>query len=364
MKKVLLLTVFAFICSFASAQVTGVINMYKACLFELGQDLSKPLSELNYSLIKKGKEVEILGVDTADVFHATVKYKNKIGIIHTSVLQDRSILIPLFPQIREEFIDNIMKGIPALGMNETEVGMMIGINPQIQTSDDIIGNKYHELYNHPNVTRWYYTSIGGNLGDFFFYKGKLCKVRDRYHKYVIIGYDISYDLRLVEVSRSKSVAGTNNTMQSEITGVKELGYTYEDENIRISWFPQSASFKFTIENKTSYTIRLSWDDMSFIDASGNSGRVINGETRKLYAEREQPESIVPKGSKFSAIAVPYSQNKLIGSSYLCPEEAEDMSYPELGSKIKILFPVKIKDDSEEYTFEFEVKDVYIYPTAD
>lgn len=107
MKKYAISLITVLFSLYSYAQTYGEIGIYKAYFFDLGQDLSRPLDECQYSLLKKGSLVEILDVDTMDVFHVTVKYKKKTGIIHTGTLTDKSILIPFFPQIREKYVSDL-----------------------------------------------------------------------------------------------------------------------------------------------------------------------------------------------------------------------------------------------------------------
>lgn len=74
MRKIFFIAVFFSLIQYLNAQTIGEIALYKAYFFEEGQDLSKPLSEIKYSTIKKGKEVEIISVDTTDAFHCIVKF--------------------------------------------------------------------------------------------------------------------------------------------------------------------------------------------------------------------------------------------------------------------------------------------------
>lgn len=318
--------------------------MYRAYFFELGQDMDKPMSELKYSLIKKGKEVEILNVDTADIFHATVRYREKEGLIHVTTLKDRYILLPFIPQIREEYVADMKKMNYVLGMNETEVAFMNGHNPEINESG--------------NISHWNYTRVGSPLS-FDFYNGRLCKVSNNGH--MLKGYGTIYDLKMSRVEYPENVKETDGKIVSvDLPDKQGKEFTYEDEFFKITWFPGITSLMFRITNKSNASIKLPWDGMSFIDIYGNSERVVNGETRKIDINRAQPESVVPRGAKFSASAVLSSGKRLVNHDYLSPEE----DVTEKGKEFSILFPVKVGDVTNEYLFIFEVEDVHILPMGD
>lgn len=342
MKRILwsvILLIFLFVP--INAQIFGEIGMYRAYFFELGQDLKNTsLDECKYSLIKKGKEVEILDVDPKDIFHAKVRYKNEVGLIHISVLKDRYVLLPFIPQIRPEYVPDMKRFNAVLGMNDAEVGFMCGIQAKKQEYGDVS----HWSYSESNIS-------------FDFYKGKLCKMNRA--QYEIKGYSTSYRLKL---SRVECQASANDTVSNMVLpDSNEEKLTYEDEYLKITWTPEDKFLRFTMTNKSNSNIKLLWDEMSFVDILGNSERIINGEMRNIEANREQPESVVPRGARFSATAFPYSKKRIIQKEYICPEEADDDGKSVIGEEIRILFPVKVGDATNEYLFVFQVKDVSIIP---
>ena len=342
--KRILLSVILLISLFVpvNAQIFGEIGMYRAYFFELGQDLKNtPLDECKYSLIKKGKEVEILDVDPKDIYHAKVRYKDEVGLIHISVLKDRYVLLPFIPQIRPEYVPDMKRFNAVLGMNEEEVGFMCGVQAKKQEYGDI--------------SHWSYSESGIS---FDFYKGKLCKMNRA--QYSIKGYSTLYDLQLSKVELSGDI-GSDSIISVELPDKKGSEFAYEDDFIKITWTPEDKFLRFAIENKSNSNIKLPWDDMSFVAMFGNSERVINGETRNIEVNREQQESIIPRGARFSATAFPYSKKRIIQKEYICPEEADDDGKSVIGEEIRILFPVKVEDATNEYLFIFQVKDVSIIP---
>lgn len=318
----------------AHSQVKGEIGLYKAYFFKEGQDLSKPLESLDYSLIKKGKEVEIISVDTSDVYHSTVKYKGKKGIIHNSVLSDRRVLIPFFTNLRNEYLNDISNGVLKEGMNESEVGFIIGIQPKVQHTRE-------------NVVRWYYPNLIDEAPDFLFYKGKLCSA-EMYRK-VIFRYYTTFKFSLKSVEINGVIKEVSENKNNE----------YEDEYIKINWEILQSALSFNLLNKTDGSLKVLWNDMSFTDISNNSRRVVSGETRVIHANFEIPSSVIPKGSSLSEIAVPYPRKSFIVNYYLCPQELEDSGKPEIGKEIKILFPIEFGGKVKEYIFTFTVSDIIL-----
>ena len=42
-------------------------------------------------------------------------------------------------------------------------------------------------------------------------------------------------------------------------------YRYEDDYIEIVWFVSSKQFNFELKNKTTHSMKINWDDISFVD---------------------------------------------------------------------------------------------------
>ena len=45
-------------------------------------------------------------------------------------------------------------------------------------------------------------------------------------------------------------------------------YRYEDDYIEIVWFVSSKQFNFELKNKTTHSMKINWDDISFVDING------------------------------------------------------------------------------------------------
>ena len=323
-----------------TAQVNVEMGLYKSYFFNLGQDLSRPLSECKYSHLKKGTIVEVVEVNPSDMFHPIVKHKKKTGIIHIGALKDRSPLIPFYPQIREKFYNNIKNAEVVQGMNEYEVNLALGVKPTINDE-----GKSSVIWSYPNAS----------ISPVYFYKGEVYQIGHAPF------YSTVYNIRLVNVQKPENVKDKFSKIESvEVQGEQNLQYSYEDEYIKIDWIPIVDSFKFSIQNKCSHSIKLPWDEMAFIDIKGESKRLLNGETRKINSDREQPQSVVPRGAKLSGYAVPYPQVPFMATNlYCCPQELLDKGFVGDGLMIKVLFPVVIQDVVNEYVFEFEFKNAFV-----
>ena len=135
--------------------------------------------------------------------------------------------------------------------------------------------------------------------------------------------------------------------------------TFQDSDIKIDWTILDSSFEFTLQNLSESSKKILWDNMSFVDIFKESNKVINGETIKAHIGMPQPASIVPKGTKFSAVGVPYPKRRFILNRYLCPEELADSQQNERKYEIGILLPIEKEGNIKEYLFTFKVDDIIV-----
>ena len=144
-------------------------------------------------------------------------------------------------------------------------------------------------------------------------------------------------------------------------------YRYEDDYINIVWYVDSKRFYFDLTNKSGHTIKINWDDISYVDYNGKVGRVMHSGVK--YAERNnsQPASTVPKGATLSDILIPTENVYFISGQfggwrekYLIPcvyndaatRDAQASSY--VGKTMTIMMPIMIENVQNDYTFTFSI----------
>ena len=87
-------------------------------------------------------------------------------------------------------------------------------------------------------------------------------------------YQAHYDIGLQEVERpaqAKEKYGEQKITQIEEEGVAK--YSFDDQMINIVIYPTHSGIYFTLKNKTSYSIKIIWDEAAFVDENGSSHRV-------------------------------------------------------------------------------------------
>lgn len=136
-------------------------------------------------------------------------------------------------------------------------------------------------------------------------------------------------------------------------------YRYEDDYINIVWFVGYKSLDFSLTNKTSHTIKINWDDISYVDVSGNVGRVMHSGVKYTDRNNSQPATSIPKNATISDLLLPtdnvYYQSGQYGGWRELPliPSVYNNGGAE-GKTMTILMPIMIENVQNDYTFEFVI----------
>lgn len=150
-------------------------------------------------------------------------------------------------------------------------------------------------------------------------------------------------------------------------------YQYEDEYIRITWMYMTNQLDFELENLSGHTLKINWDDISYMDAGGNVSRIMHKGIKYSERENSQGSISIPKGGRLSDIIVPTSnvsflsagsyskwyQKSLIPCYYdnKAAMQADIAKGTWMGATIKVMFPIEIEGIKNDYSFEFRVDGV-------
>ena len=179
-------------------------------------------------------------------------------------------------------------------------------------------------------------------------------------------YNAVYDVKLISVESPKDakvpygariVCDVDNMVRD----------VYEDDYIRIYWDVSSKYLRFNLRNKTNYTLKINWDDISYVDEYGFTGNIIHSGVK--YVDKNKPQSSisVPRGASVCDVLVPvdnivyvngqWIESELVKSSYKNLEEFETLKERNVGLYIQILFPVLIENVQNDYIFNFKINDI-------
>ncbi|MBP3566761.1 MAG: hypothetical protein J6J76_04345 [Paraprevotella sp.] len=149
-------------------------------------------------------------------------------------------------------------------------------------------------------------------------------------------------------------------------------YRYEDDYIEITWFVSLSRFNFELKNKSDYTIKINWDDISYVDIENKSGRVIHAGVKYADRSRSQVSTVLAKNTKISDMLLPvdnvyykpyngfsfggWGEANLIPSYYKTKKDLNKFAPLYIGQKMKILMPILIENVQNDYIFEFVIDD--------
>ncbi|MGV3524963.1 MAG: hypothetical protein ACO1RX_12105 [Candidatus Sericytochromatia bacterium] len=181
--------------------------------------------------------------------------------------------------------------------------------------------------------------------------------------------------------------GMTQTRINNISVINNETNIFEDEFIRINLMAYHDNIAFILQNKTSNTIKIIWDETFFTDANGVSQNVYHGNSRLIERGKQQPPSIIAPGGSTSDAIFPADQIRF-ESSYdnlsnsgwvidpILPVYYFDMKYRQAmdnddatlrnfvsQAKGKYLFSVTMTldmgGDKRSYMFQFNVTDAQL-----
>lgn len=181
-------------------------------------------------------------------------------------------------------------------------------------------------------------------------------------------YVASYSVGLSTVESpadAKQQFGETKVVSFNEEGVSK--YRYEDDYIDIVWFVGSKQFNFTLKNKSGHTLKINWDDISYVDTKGQVGRVMHAAVKYTDRNNSQPATTVPKGASISDILLPtenvyfvsgqyggWRENYLIPCVYKTLEDFNSGASSLVGKTMTVMMPIMIENVQNDYTFTFNI----------
>lgn len=173
----------------------------------------------------------------------------------------------------------------------------------------------------------------------------------------------SYSFELVNVQKPKN----SQIRYGKMTTVSDKSvtkYSYIDNFISIIWLAGTKDFKFNIENKSGNSLKIEWDEASYIDMSNSASRIFHSGVRYLDRDKSMPATVVPNGTSFEDVVLPTNLTSFSGSDwYSAPLISNPNVYDEtkVGKTVKLLLPISVKGAVYEYIYTFKIKWNWEYP---
>lgn len=181
-------------------------------------------------------------------------------------------------------------------------------------------------------------------------------------------YVASYSVGLSEVESPKDAKqqfGETKVVTFDENGINK--YRYEDDYIDIVWYVDSKQFNFTLKNKSGHTLKINWDDISFVDINGQVGRVMHSGVKYTERNNSQPATTIPKGASISDLLLPtgnvyyvsgqyggWRERYLIPCVYQTPDAFNKEASTYVGKSMTIMMPIMIENVQNDYSFTFNI----------
>ena len=179
-------------------------------------------------------------------------------------------------------------------------------------------------------------------------------------------YYAKYDIALGEVESPENVKveyGDTKVVTIEEEGVSK--YVYEDDYMRIAWHVDLKMFHFVLTNKSKHSIKIDWDDISYVDIHGKAGRVIHSGIKYIEKSNDQAPTTIPRRASITDLILPADNVKyyeyagwlthfLFPMHYTSQTELNMIAPTYLGREMSILMPIEIEGVRNEYMFIFNV----------
>lgn len=151
-------------------------------------------------------------------------------------------------------------------------------------------------------------------------------------------------------------------------------FTFEDQMVKAFFLVLSSEIHFELTNKTPYSIRLLWNEVTFVSPDGEPSPVMHVGTKYTECRNEKPAAVIPKGVTVTDQAVPCSrvrmgmstwvQDPLIAGFVASTHPTNDtlvvrQEKEMRGKRMSLLLPLQIEGVTNEYTFTFSVDSLIV-----
>lgn len=149
----------------------------------------------------------------------------------------------------------------------------------------------------------------------------------------------------VNISNSLNLLGLNVT-------------SYSDSLLKISWTYNPTNLNFAVENISSESFKIMWDEMSYIDVNNNGHRIFHKGIKINEREKEQAPTVVMRKTSLVDVIIPtdyvtYSDYFNRWLFYFLNSTKNSITDKE----IKVLMSLSIKEEIIEYIFTFKLRDL-------
>ena len=197
-----------------------------------------------------------------------------------------------------------------------------------------------------------------------------------------------YTAGLTEVARSSTTKQRYGKADA-ITAGDSARYTFEDGLAVVEVAALYGAVRLDVRNKTDHSIKVIWDEASFIDLDGRLSRIMHIGVKFVDRNASQPATVIPAHQHLADDIFPTDRvyfREAYGStpagwhnaSLLRPMNTVVTVQPgaptptppdsfttavraRIGKRFGVLIPLEVEGAKHEYTFWFAVKDATVFP---
>jgi hypothetical protein len=132
--------------------------------------------------------------------------------------------------------------------------------------------------------------------------------------------------------------------------------TFHDERIAITWRPQITQLEFGLTNRSSGSIRVLWDDASFVGVDGRADRMMHAGVKFADRSASMPPTTIIRGATLDDLVAPASNvywQEGLGRWQSRPLVLPGI-VPQADTVLKVLLPIAIGSAVYEYVFIFSL----------
>ena len=147
------------------------------------------------------------------------------------------------------------------------------------------------------------------------------------------------------------------------------GQSFQNDMILIKWSSTPTSLDFDLQNKTSKTIKIIWEEAVYINEKGESNRIMHKGVKYIDRSQSMPPTVVVRGSTVSETCVPVDNVRYSGGQYgsgwvesplfntmaWTTTESQRLRSLIVGKTVSVLLPIQSEGVTKEYIFNFKVQ---------
>lgn len=176
-------------------------------------------------------------------------------------------------------------------------------------------------------------------------------------------YRPTYDVGLLEIERPASPSNRFGPTTVSKSKSKDA-FTYQDQFVDISWGIQANGLAIALKNKCDNSIKIIWDEASFVDELGKAHPLIHGGTKFVNKYEHQRPTVLPRRTWYQDVINSadqvvlgekgWEEGMFLPLDLMTEEDSRRVADYFAGKTFKIVLPIQLQETVNDYTFLFKV----------